>query len=123
MEPIELPTAPRAARGIDINMDRVPTRAPFTAFIGNLPYEIEESEVAHFFKDLDIVGIRFPNERVKKYGYVEFADRQTLVTALGQDGEVRNEHMSGQNYGVWGGFIYDGINILMSGCMNFFFSV
>ena len=49
-----LPTAPRAARGPDVDMSLVPDKPPFTAFIGNLPYDVEESDIYDFFRDLKV---------------------------------------------------------------------
>ena len=40
-----LPTAPRAARGPDVDMSQVPDVPPFTAFLGNLPYDVEEEDI------------------------------------------------------------------------------
>ena len=49
-----LPTAPRAARGPDVNMDSVPTEPPFTAFLGNLPFDVDEVEIENFFNGLAV---------------------------------------------------------------------
>ena len=50
-----LPTAPRAARDPDhIDMSTVPTDPPFTAFLGNLPFDITEEEVEKFFGNLKV---------------------------------------------------------------------
>ena len=54
METLQLPTAPRAARGVDIDMDRVPTRPPFTAYVGNLPFDMEDEELELFFRGLEV---------------------------------------------------------------------
>lgn len=49
-----LPTAPRAARGPDINLENIPQTAPFVAYIGNLPYDIEQEKIAKFFSKLKV---------------------------------------------------------------------
>ena len=49
-----LPTAPRAARASDVDESKVPTEPPFTAFIGNLPFEISSDELRRFFKDSNV---------------------------------------------------------------------
>ena len=51
---ITLPTAPRAARNVEIDTSRIPEHGPFTAFVGNLPYEVNESVLEEFFKDLAV---------------------------------------------------------------------
>lgn len=53
-----LPTAPRAARGPDISEDRIPNHPPFIAYISNLPYDIEEDDIAMFFSNM-IVSLFF----------------------------------------------------------------
>ena len=46
-----LPTAPRAAREqAALDMNRLPKEPPFTAFIGNLPYDCENSDIEMFFE-------------------------------------------------------------------------
>lgn len=47
----KLPTAPKAARGPDIDLSRVPAQPPYTAFVGNLPYDSTEELIANFFKN------------------------------------------------------------------------
>ena len=49
-----LPTAPRAARGPDVDMNKVPTNPPFTAFLGNLSYDANEEEIEKFFRGLTV---------------------------------------------------------------------
>lgn len=49
-----LPTAPRASRGANVDMSLVPNEPPFTAYIGNLPFEASAEDVEHFFKGLKV---------------------------------------------------------------------
>ena len=49
-----LPTAPRASRGANVDMSLVPNEPPFTAYIGNLPFEANVEDVEHFFKGLKV---------------------------------------------------------------------
>lgn len=49
----KLPTAPKAARGPE-DLARVPKEPPFTAFIGNLPYEATEEKIKDFFRKLPV---------------------------------------------------------------------
>ena len=50
----KLPSAPRAARGADFDPSRVPTRPPYTAFLGNLQYDICEEDIERFFMKLKV---------------------------------------------------------------------
>jgi len=49
-----LPTAPRASRGANVDMNLVPNEPPFTAYIGNLPFEASVEDVENFFKGLKV---------------------------------------------------------------------
>lgn len=60
-EKLLLPTAPRAARGSDIDESRIPNNAPYTAYIANLPYDIEVEDVSKFFHGLSVRN-RISNE-------------------------------------------------------------
>ncbi|KAB0800526.1 hypothetical protein PPYR_06266 [Photinus pyralis] len=84
-----LPTAPKSARGFDEFSERIPQNPPFNAYITNLPYDVRDEEIAEFFGGLKIANMRIPREertgepqRLKGYGYVEFADRDSLIGAL-----------------------------------------
>uniref|UniRef100_A0A0P5EEV5 Eukaryotic translation initiation factor 4B n=1 Tax=Daphnia magna TaxID=35525 RepID=A0A0P5EEV5_9CRUS len=86
-EKLLLPTAPRAARGSDIDESRIPNNAPYTAYIANLPYDIEVEDVSKFFHGLSVKSVRLPREggdggRLRGFGYAEFETRQDLVDAL-----------------------------------------
>lgn len=83
-----LPTAPRASLGPNISDDRIPKHPPFTAYIANLSYEIEDEDVYKFFGNLNVTNIRLQREgegdkaRLKGYGYADFGDRNSLIEAL-----------------------------------------
>ena len=50
-----LPTAPRASREPDcLDLERVPKVPPFTCFIGNMPFDVSEGEIAKFFGKLQV---------------------------------------------------------------------
>ena len=51
---IQLPTAPRASRTVEIDHSRIPENGPYTAFVGNLPYEVDQYILQDFFKDLPV---------------------------------------------------------------------
>jgi hypothetical protein len=46
-----LPTAPKASRGPEVDMDRIPPNGPFTAFVGNLAYEVTVEKLEEFFNN------------------------------------------------------------------------
>ena len=64
-------------------------------YVGNLPYEMNEDDVAFMFNGLKISNIRMPMDyqanRKKGFAYVEFADRNSLVRALEFNGRVVDE--------------------------------
>ena len=91
VEQVVLPTAPRAARGPEVDEDRVPTVPPFKAYVANLPYDCENEDVKKFFARFKVLEVRLPRDgdpetgRLKGYGYVEFEDRAALIEALGMN--------------------------------------
>ncbi|KAI0049004.1 RNA-binding domain-containing protein [Auriscalpium vulgare] len=106
-----LPTAP-AARGDDDRGDRrgrddflssrqdrqayppredlpLPTQAPYTAFVGNLAFDLTEADLESFFagsKVKSVKVIKDRDERPKGFGYVEFEDLDDLKGALAMSG-------------------------------------
>ncbi|MPC25382.1 Eukaryotic translation initiation factor 4B [Portunus trituberculatus] len=92
-ERLVLPTAPRTAREPDVDPERVPRDPPFTAYIANLPFEVDDNDITRFFQDLKVKSIRLPREggeggRFKGFGYVEFETRSELLEALGKNEDV-----------------------------------
>ncbi|XP_070706794.1 eukaryotic translation initiation factor 4Ba isoform X2 [Pempheris klunzingeri] len=82
-----LPTAPRSAREPNINRSQLPRSPPYTAFLGNLPYDVTEESIKDFFRGLAISAVRLPREpsnpeRLKGFGYAEFDDVDSLLRAL-----------------------------------------
>lgn len=51
---VVLPTAPKASRDYDDISDNVPKDPPFCAYLSNLPYDVEENEIADFFRDMKV---------------------------------------------------------------------
>ena len=95
---VVLPTAPRAALGPGIDDERIPHRPPFTAYIANLPYDVDDCEVKEVFEraKLRIENVRLMKDeggRLKGYGYADFADRDSLVDVLTMDLSVKNRKM------------------------------
>uniref|UniRef100_A0A672ZK68 Eukaryotic translation initiation factor 4B n=1 Tax=Sphaeramia orbicularis TaxID=375764 RepID=A0A672ZK68_9TELE len=88
-----LPTAPRSAREPNIDRSRLPRSPPYTAFLGNLPYDVTEDSIKDFFRGLAISAVRLPREpsnpeRLKGFGYAEFDDVESLLRALSLNEEV-----------------------------------
>ncbi|KAE8223953.1 hypothetical protein CF319_g3068 [Tilletia indica] len=71
----------------------LPTRAPFTAFVGNLAFEISDGDIAEFFAPHVAVSIRLvmgPDGKPKGFGYVEFETLDGLKEALNRSGSQMN---------------------------------
>ena len=51
-----LPTAPRASRNSS-DAKNLPSEPPFTAFLGNLPYDVEENDIIEFFGNLKVITL------------------------------------------------------------------
>ncbi|KAI5121217.1 hypothetical protein M0805_007226 [Coniferiporia weirii] len=68
----------------------LPTHPPFTAFIGNLAFDLTETELGAFFGSPDeIISakiIRDRDEKPKGFGYVEFSTVEGLKDALAKNG-------------------------------------
>lgn len=65
----------------------IPTEPPFTAYLGNLPYDITEPELEDFFApECKVVSVRLmkdrETQRLKGFGYIEFEDQASLREAL-----------------------------------------
>ncbi|CAG2119418.1 unnamed protein product, partial [Medioppia subpectinata] len=91
-----LPSAPKATRGPDIDMTRVPSDPPFKAYLGNLPYDVTDQEITRYFGKLSIIDVRLPlyNGRQRGFAYAEFENRESLVDALAKNGDMfRNRQL------------------------------
>ncbi|XP_047504549.1 eukaryotic translation initiation factor 4B isoform X1 [Pieris napi] len=83
--PVVLPSASRAARGgLSVDDESIPKRPPYIAHISNLPYDVDDSAISDLFEGLKISNLRLPREgdRLKGFGYVDFEDRESLVSAM-----------------------------------------
>ncbi|KAG0227027.1 hypothetical protein BGW42_003187 [Actinomortierella wolfii] len=68
----------------------LPTRPPYTAHIGNLPFDIVEADIEDFFAGCPIVNIRIMKDfedKPKGFGYVEFETLDALKAALENSGQ------------------------------------
>lgn len=66
----------------------IPNQPPFTARVGNVSYDVNESHLQDFFAtthQLNVESLRLPrgpDGQVKGAAYVDFADRESLVQAI-----------------------------------------
>jgi len=64
----------------------VPTEPPYTAFIGNLSYEITEELLEEYFGELGVISVRLMKDsatgKPKGFGYIEFRTQDGLTNAL-----------------------------------------
>ncbi|XP_066259409.1 eukaryotic translation initiation factor 4B-like [Euwallacea similis] len=86
---VVLPTAPKASRDYEDIENKVPKEPPFMAYLSNLPYDVDEEEIADFFRNMKISNMRIPKDdrpgevpKLKGFGYIEFEDRESLMSAL-----------------------------------------
>uniref|UniRef100_A0A2I2YRX4 Eukaryotic translation initiation factor 4B n=1 Tax=Gorilla gorilla gorilla TaxID=9595 RepID=A0A2I2YRX4_GORGO len=82
-----LPTAPGAAWEPNIDWSHLPKLSPYIAFLGNLPYDVTEECIKEFFRGLSISAVLLPREpsnpeKLKGFGYAEFEDLDSLLSAL-----------------------------------------
>ncbi|KAF7978852.1 hypothetical protein HWV62_44667 [Athelia sp. TMB] len=67
----------------------LPTQPPYTAFVGNLAFDLTEIDLEEFFagqKTKTIKIIKDRDEKPKGFGYVEFEDLDGLKEALAKSG-------------------------------------
>ncbi|KAF8072150.1 hypothetical protein FPV67DRAFT_1578519 [Lyophyllum atratum] len=67
----------------------MPTQPPYTAFIGNLAFDLTESELEEFFspsKTKSVKIIRDREDKPKGFGYIEFEELDGLKDGLAKSG-------------------------------------
>jgi len=67
----------------------IPNSPPYTAYIGNLPFNVTEEEVAEYFDGLGVKEIRLvklPDGRSKGFAFVEFETADGLSQSLAANG-------------------------------------
>ncbi|PNS19211.1 hypothetical protein CAC42_2388 [Sphaceloma murrayae] len=64
----------------------LPTRPPYTAHLGNLSFEVTETDVQGFLSGCDVTSVRIVEDKLdrkpKGFGYVEFGTLEGLKKAL-----------------------------------------
>jgi RNA recognition motif-containing protein len=67
----------------------VPDGPPYTAFIGNLSFEVTEDNLLEYFGELGVLSVRImkDNYKSKGYGYIEFSSEKGLQDALLSNGQ------------------------------------
>ena len=76
----------------------LPTQPPYTAHVGNLAFDLTDSEIERYFEGCKIISIRIMKDRIdnrpKGFGYVEFADLDSLKKALSlADGQLAGRNV------------------------------
>lgn len=67
----------------------LPDKPPFTAFVGNLSFDVMETDVEDFFAPSKLVSVRIVSDhdgKPKGFGYVEFQSRDDLRAACDRSG-------------------------------------
>jgi translation initiation factor 4B len=72
----------------------LPSKPPYTAHLGNLPFDATNGDVEDFFTECEVTNVRIVEDKLdhkpKGFGYVEFRSLDGLKKALELDGHQFN---------------------------------
>jgi translation initiation factor 4B len=75
----------------------MPTRPPFTAHLGNLPFDATSGDIEDFFANCQVTNVRIVEDKIERrpkgFGYVEFGSVDGLKAAL----ELNQTQFQGRN--------------------------
>jgi translation initiation factor 4B len=75
----------------------MPTRPPFTAHLGNLPFDATSGDIEDFFANCQVTNVRIVEDKIERrpkgFGYVEFGTVDGLKAAL----ELNQTQFQGRN--------------------------
>lgn len=74
-----------------IDYASLPTVGPFNCFVGNLPFEVTESDIRGVFASVPLLGVKIPRDpeqRGRGFAYLELPNQDSLVKALLLSGSV-----------------------------------
>ena len=78
----------------------LPDKPPYTAHVGNLSFDVTESEITNFFEGCSVTNVRIVEDKLERkpkgFGYVEFATVDGLKKAL----EFNGSQFGGRNIRV-----------------------
>jgi RNA recognition motif-containing protein len=64
----------------------LPTKPPYTAHLGNLPFDATQEHIEDFFSGCEVTSVRIVEDKIERrpkgFGYVEFASLDGLKRAL-----------------------------------------
>lgn len=88
----KLPTAPKSTLAPDFDLELVPKKPPFTAFVSNVSFEADESKIRSFFeRECSVLGVRFPLDdrgRFRGHCFIDFGNRESLISALQKNDQM-----------------------------------
>ncbi|EJU04545.1 hypothetical protein DACRYDRAFT_20254 [Dacryopinax primogenitus] len=74
----------------------LPDKPPYTAFLGNLAYDLTDADIEEYFSPHKLVSVKIikeRDERPKGFGYVEFEDLEGLKAGLERSGRSLNNRV------------------------------